>query len=190
LSTEPQFSGCFSRFCQLSTCRHDLTRIGTTAQSNGVNLAGWFVDETLPSCRLPDRPLILVVNCVDADDMPPRRKKPDATAPMEPVATGPLRPFVGGTLRRELPKINRNSCKLVRVHFNRDEFQSLALYAIAHDLTLADAIRRLAVLGVPALQIATVEQPQVDEAPRPLAPPLVPAVTLEQLREGIAANAA
>ena len=189
MPTKPQFYGRFPRFCQLSTCRQVSARFVTTAQCNQVNLAGWFVDETLPPCRLPDRPLILVGDCVDADDMPPRRKKPDATAPMEPVATGPLRPFVGGTLRRELPKINRNNAKLVRVHFNRDEFQSLALYAIAHDLSLADAIRRLAVLGVPTLQIATVEQPQADEAPRPLAPPLVPAVTMDQLREGIA-NAA
>jgi hypothetical protein len=103
---------------------------------------------------------------------------------MEPVANGPLRPFVGGTLRRELPKINRNNAKLVRVHFNRDEFQSLALYAIAHDLSLADAIRRLALIQVPRLQIATVEQ-QDETPPRPVAPPLVPAVTLEQLRVGI-----
>lgn len=121
--------------------------------------------------------------CDDCDDMPPRKKKTDDAVPPEQIADAPLRPFSGGALRRQIKSVDRDNSEVVRVYLNDDEHRKLSLFALAHGLKPGEMIRRLVVLHVPELVIATREEP----APAaPLAPaPMVPAVTIDMLRRGM-----
>jgi hypothetical protein len=115
--------------------------------------------------------------------MAPRKKTTNDTVLPEQGANGSLRPFSGGALRRQIKPVDRKTAELVRVHLNDDEMRKLSLFALAHGLRPGEMIRRLVVLHVPTLVIATRETDEPAAVPAPS--PMEPCVTIEQLRQGM-----